>query len=160
MAVPRGVEVTNLTETVQALQELGADFDTIRTTLTDIAGVVAAEAETLAPRRSGALAGSLRVSAPFAPGRNITELELVSDSPYAKNFHESAIRGVGASTYYWFSVPAHTRRNTPNGVSSYVAIRRLPNAPFMIQAVERKQEQAGEMVSAALDAMLAEWGSD
>jgi hypothetical protein len=76
----------------------------------------------------------------------------VSDSPYAKNFHEAALRGSGASVYYWFKL------TTATGV--HPIIRRLPNAPFMIQAVYRKQDEAAEMVAAALDALLAEWGSD
>jgi len=147
------VELANLDETIEAFGGISTDAaQALREGLHQAAGVIATEAQRIAPRQSGRMAQSVKVSG--ISGID-TELAVVGGgdiAPYLLNFHEAGIRGSGASVYYWF------RLRTTTGV--HPILRRLPNDPFMLMAFDRKIDQATELMVASIDATLAEWGTD
>lgn len=57
-----GVNVTGLREAVRGLEKLGVDVADLKDVMQRVGGVVRDEAATLAPRRSGKLADSIRAS--------------------------------------------------------------------------------------------------
>lgn len=157
----RGLD--DLNGTAATLEQLGAPADALGNALRQAAGVVIREASALAPKRSGALAGSMIPVIPFSTSGQVA-VDIFSTSPYAWNFHAAAGRTTGdngggaAQTHFIFDVPDHTR----NGyhVNSYRTARRLPNNPFMFIAFDRKADQATEFAVAAIDGLLAEWSTN
>lgn len=56
------IKVTGLRETIKKLETLGASVADLKTVMNKVGNVVAGEAESLAPKKSGALAGSIRAN--------------------------------------------------------------------------------------------------
>jgi len=145
------VELTNLDETIAAFGGFSTDaVKTLNEGLKAAAGVIVTEAQSIAPKRTGNMARSVKPVGGSGVDTSISVVGGGDQAPYLLNFHEAAIRGSGSSIYYWFKL------RTPTGV--HPIIRRLPNEPFMLMAFDRKIDQAAELMVATVDAALAEFG--
>lgn len=148
----RGLD--DLNGTAAALEKLGAPAGALEDALRQAAGLVVREAQQLAPVRSGALRDSIIPVIPFSPEGHI-EVQVMSTSPYAWNFHATEGRG---QRFFVFDVRPYTRRG--RSVSGYSTPRRLPNNPFMFAAFDAKADQATDLAVAAIDGLCAEWVTD
>lgn len=57
-----GLEITGLRETIRNLERYGADVSDLKAAFQKIGNIVVGEAQSLAPKKSGALAASIRPS--------------------------------------------------------------------------------------------------
>jgi len=146
----RSFEITNLDETIAALGGISTDAaQSLREGLHEAAAPIVAEAKRIAPHQEGTLADAVKVSGVSGIDSGVYIFGDGGVAPYLLNFHESALRGRGASTYYWFEL------RTQHGPS--YALRRLPNLPFMLMAFDRKIDEAATIAIDAIDGALAKF---
>lgn len=147
-AVTSGYVLTGVAEVKAALAKLGVS-DTVVREATDEAGrILVTEATSIAPRKSGAMAATIK------PNRAYNNLRVQAGSatvPYAYTFHAVAMgKSKGGMT---FRVPPHRRAG--HYVGAYIAKRRIRNLPFIFMAAERKRQAVYDAYVAALSRLIA-----
>jgi hypothetical protein len=133
-AASLGIEFTGLRELNAAIEKMGAPDGAINQAMTEAGTITTKEANNLMPKKSGKMAGTLKVTK--SKNKLVIQVGNNTTVPYAMNFHAQALNTSRGG--YTFHVPAHARGGYP--VRAYSAARLIPNNPFMITAFIRTQE--------------------
>ena len=149
MADAAGLETSGVEEVAAALTRIGASQEEVsRDGLTKFGTIVAAEAARLAPKRSGAMASSIKPTYYGGAGG----LSVKATHPAAYTMHAVAMgKSRGGMT---FRVPSHSRSGSV--VRAYVRQSYIPNRPFLYQALAVKTRELNTAIEEALTKVVSE----
>jgi len=144
VATTRGLSADGIVDIRTGLKRLGESDDVFNTAARTAGQVVANQAKTFAPKRSGAMANSIAVDVSKA-GYVVTAGS--ATIRYAYTFHAIALkRSKGGFT---FTYPASKGRR------AYSRRARIPDKPFLFQAAQVKRKAALDAYTKAVDQLLA-----
>ena len=141
MTVDAGIEITGVDDVAAALRAIGPDADAqISEALGGFGRLVVSQAQTLAPKKTGAMAEA--ITSTYVDNT----LTVRATAPQAYTFHAVAMGLSGG--YMVFRVGGHYRAGS--FISGYSARRRIPNNPFVFAAFLKLQADLERATETAL----------